>query len=181
VENPSGSDPLTSETPRRLRLCAALVAVAFVLFAAACSGSTEDTTAPNATDIVGIGEADEPQADPPSDAALTEAPEENASTPAPDCDALSTAFQRLRGASLTLPTVEDESGLELLLDIDVLLTELELFRPHQDVDAVPFGPIRDGLDNLEHDLIAAREGRFAEMTGDYQQAGMSGLLGTICS
>lgn len=42
-----------------------------------------------------------------------------------------------------------------------------LYRPYQDVGGEVFGSLRPGLDNLENDLAAIREGRLDERVGDY--------------
>lgn len=60
-----------------------------------------------------------------------------------------------------------------------LLADVETLRPYQDVDAVPFGPIREGLDNFVNDLNAGAEGRFGDITGGYQGAAMNGLMAEL--
>ncbi|MFN3218380.1 MAG: hypothetical protein ACE367_17950 [Acidimicrobiales bacterium] len=67
-----------------------------------------------------------------------------------------------------------EGGLAAMEEYVVLL------RPHQDVEAEGgLGSLREGLDNLEADIAATRDGRIDERVGGYSATAVSAVLAAI--
>jgi hypothetical protein len=170
----------------RRNLGAVLVGV-LVLFGAGCSSDTADSpeaTSEDATEAaVEATDDTEAGAESGADADTSDATTDAAAAGGADCPALlegRAAFV----SSVNLFTVLDdpdvidealgEGGLAAMEDYIVLL------RPHQDVEAEGgLGSLREGLDNLEADIAATRDGRIDERVGGYSATAVSAVLAAI--
>lgn len=167
-----------------VRLIALLAAV--LLTAGACSsGSDEATTTDTSADAAESASTDpEPEAAEPESTEPEEAEAEPASGEAAlSCDAAGEASAVLRGANGWLPQVVDAETNELIGSTDggaSVLAAIETLRAIQDVEG-PLGTMREGLDNMELDVVAVNEGRFDDKVGGYSIAAMNAVIGEeIC-
>lgn len=99
------------------------------------------------------------------------------------CDVAGEAAALLRGANGWVPQVVDAESNDLIGSTDSgasVLAAIETLRPIQDIEG-PLGSMREGLDNMEADIIAINEGRFDDKVGGYSIAAMNGVIGEeIC-
>ncbi len=151
--------------------------VAILLLASACSSGGDD-----ATDTAAIETETETEAAP---AAEDEAEEEEPSSSSAEgddgdlgitCDEASEAVITLRSSNAFLTATAAGNGEGLELDFDATLAAVEKLRVIQDVDGI-FGPPREHLDIIEADLVAASEGRIADMVGDYGWTAINAVVG----
>ena len=148
--------------PRSIRLISMLMVLAFA--AGACSSS--DGEADASADVADTtAEASDPAEKPDSsDAALS-------------CDEAGEPAALLRGASGWVGQIVDAETAELLGgDYEAVLNAIETLRPIQDIDG-SFGPMRQGLDNLEADIMAIQEGRYGDKVGEYGTVAMNAVIG----
>ncbi len=98
--------------------------------------------------------------------------------------AATTSSPVLARPRISLTNVEDTAGFETfeanIFPTADVIAKIDTFRPYQDVETASFGTIREGLDNLQSDLIAAGEGRFDDMAREYNSAGVAAVLGEVC-
>lgn len=150
-----------------------------VLFGAACSSDTTDPSedaseaAVETTDDTGTE----------SDAAAETETTDAAAAGGADCQALLEARAGYVTSVNLFTVLDDAEGIDLALGEDGLAAMedyIVLLRPHQDVEAEGgLGSLREGLDNLEADIAAARDGRLDERVGGYSATAVSGVLAVI--
>jgi hypothetical protein len=170
----------------RRNVGAVLIGV-LVLFGAACSSDTADppeAASEDATEAA-VETTDDTGTD--SDAAAgtetSDATTDAAAADGADCPALlegRAAFV----SSVNLFTVLDDPDVidEALGEGGLAAMEeyIALLRPHQDVEAEGgLGSLREGLDNLEADIAATRDGRIDERVGGYSATAVSAVLAAI--
>lgn len=159
------------------RLVAVLVAI--LLFAGACSSSTDSTTAASDESSADTGSTDVAESDTSSDDESSS--DDDSASFALTCDEVIEPSNVIRGSHGWLQQISEENVADLAPDYDRTLAAIEALRPIQDIDGV-LGTMREGLDNMEADLVAAREGRFDDMVGGYSVASMNAVIGQeICS
>ncbi|MGH1491382.1 MAG: hypothetical protein ACRBK7_18625 [Acidimicrobiales bacterium] len=160
------------------------------LFATACSGDEETSTAvaADSTDSGGAdSESDDlPQADTSDDSSGSDsqeaAQEGEFDLTAAQCEEIAWARTRLSSAGAQLFVMEDAALFaEIFPDTSGLEADIELWRPYQDIEGLVFGTPREGLDNLSHDLTAANEGRMGDKVGGYNSVAMTAVQDSLCS
>lgn len=152
---------------------------AILVLASACSSGGDD-----ATDTASSIESEtETEVDAPTAEDEAEEEEPSSSSAAGDdgdlgitCDEASQAVITLRSSNAFLTATVAGNGEGLELDFDATLAAVEKLRVIQDVDGI-FGPPREHLDIIEADLVAASEGRIADMVGDYGWTALNAVVG----
>lgn len=153
--------------------------VAILLSAAACSSGSDTTAAADggssdATVEETNSDSDESSQD--QTAAVDGGDGANVLT----CDEATDPSIIVRGSNSWLTATAAGNGGDLDPDYDSTLEAIEALRPIQDIEGI-FGSMREGLDNMEADVIAAREGRNADMGGEYNIVAMNAVVGEeIC-
>ena len=161
---------------RFTRLTALLLAL--LLVASACSSDSADAVDTSAADV-GVPDADVSESS--GDEASSSDAADSGGDYALSCDEVREATLAIRLSKSWMTATAAGNGDGLDPDYDATLNAVTTLRAVQDVDGI-FGPIRGGLDVLESDAIAAKEGRAADMQGDgYESAALGGVEEVICS
>lgn len=150
------------------------------LLAAGCSGAVDEALADAADDLeAAAAEVEQAAGEAAED---VEQVEEVAEVGDVDCVALLTHRMSYVQIAGTLGVHEEPSApLEIHGESGFALAEeaIAAFRPYQDVQPEVFGPIREGLDNLENDIQAVRDGSFTGATGGYSSVAIAPVLATL--
>lgn len=161
-------------------LAAALVG-ALLLVTAGC-GSDDVASTANGADIETSDESI-------SGAAGSDGSSDGGSAPdvakasAADCQALNEGYQRYVGNANQLTAQDTQEGIDKSIGEDGLVKFEEyiaLLRPHQDIEIEAFGSLRAGLDNLESDIAAVREGRADERVFGYNVFAVASVVTMVC-
>jgi len=154
--------------PTRSRRARAATAIVAALVVVGCSSGDSDPDESSSTPGSVVADVD-----PSGDDGVPEEPEPSPAADtlsADECRPLLEARPRLVTLGNLLPVAEDQETVESMFgpgDLEAREADVALFRPHQDVQGEVFGTLRDGLDRLEQDIAAVREGRFDDRVGDY--------------
>ena len=147
--------------PRTIRLISMLMVLALAAGACSSSDGEADTSADRADTTTESGDsAEEPDA---GEAPLS-------------CEEVGEPAALLRGANgWIIQVVDADSDALLGGDYEALLQAIEDLRPIQDIEGL-FGTMRQGLDNLEADVIAIQEGRYDDKVGEYGIVTMNAVV-----
>ena len=148
----------------RGRVAAAVIAS--LILATSCGSSDSDATDAPADDV-DVEPSGESTPDPQEPA---DTDSDDVATSDVDCQALLEARPGLVSAGNLLLVADDQETIDAMFGadgLDQVAADVALFRPYQDVEGEVFGTLRPGLDNLENDLAAIRDGRLDERVGDY--------------
>lgn len=165
---------------KRKVLAAALVG-ALLLVSAGC-GSDDVASTANGADIETSGESTSGAAgsDGNSDAGTAS---DVAQASAADCQALNEGYQTYVGNANQLTVQDNQEAIdEWIGEAGLVKFEeyIALLRPHQDIEIDAFGSLRAGLDNLESDIAAVREGRIDERVFGYNVFAVASVVTMVC-
>lgn len=127
--------------------------------AAASSGSNTEQEASTATEESGADDSEQPS-------------EEAAAL---DCQEAADAAAVLRGATGTMGQLSPENEADISLDYVSIRDAVDTLRAVQDLEG-PIGTMREGLDNIEADLIVLEEKRYDDVAGGYAVAKINGVI-----
>lgn len=128
--------------------------------AAASSGSNTEQEASTGTEESGADDSEQPSEEAP--AAL-------------DCQEAADAAAVLRGATGTMGQLSPENEADISLDYVSIREAVDTLRAVQDLEG-PIGTMREGLDNIEADLIVLEEKRYDDVAGGYAVAKINGVI-----
>ena len=159
---------------------AAALVGALLLVSAGCGPDDAASTA-NGADVETSDESTSSAAssDGNSDAGSPDA----ANASAADCQALNDGYQTYVTNANQLTVLDNQEVIDMAIG-EAGLAQFEeyiaLLRPHQDIEIETFGSLRAGLDNLESDIAAVREGRLDERVFGYNVFAVASVVTEVC-